>query len=721
MAIIRAVKTGNWSDSTVWAPSPPTAADDVYSNTFTVTIDVSPTVLQISNALTTGVTAGGGFVISADGITLNCTGAGIVIGANATCLTVNIPSPSVATIVGNCVGGSPSFHCVNNASSGTLNITGNCTGSSGGNAGANNASSGTLNITGNCSGGGGTGNGGPGARNASTGTLNITGNCTGGSVSNSHGALNNTTGTLNITGNCTGGGGSGGNAGAINNSTGTLVHVGSVLASTAAAGISGGSAGQVTILTGPLLSTDGTGALANAAGVNPCTATRWFPADTALATFEYTMRGATVSGSPSARPARRLFLQQAYDSLYPVAGNVRAGTGYGPANIYTGTCAVPPAGSVAFGVPVDATTGTAAIDGASIRSALGLASANLDSQLDALPTAAEAASAVRTELTTELGNLDATVSSRLAASGYTAPPSAASIATAVWAAASRTLTAAIDQSSTIAAAVWSAATRTITGGTVDTLTNAPTVPSAAAIASQVRTELTTELSRIDATVSSRLAPAGTLARVTLVDTTTTLTNAPDVPTEAEIATAVRTELTTELARIDATVSSRLASSGYTAPPSAASIRAEIDANSTKLDASISTRLASSGYTAPLDAAATRSAVGLSSNNLDSQLSGISSGVSSLPSAATVASQVRTELATELGRIDASVSSRLAPSGTLARVTLADTVTTLTNAPDVPTEAEIADAVRVELAPELARVSNCSTVETTGDQLAALQP
>jgi hypothetical protein len=46
------------------------------------------------------------------------------------------------------------------------------------------------------------------------------------------------------------------------------------------------------------------------------------------------------------------------------------------------------------------------------------------------------------------------------------------------------------RSATIAAAVWAYATgRTITGGTVDTLTNAPSVPSASAIASQVRTEL----------------------------------------------------------------------------------------------------------------------------------------------------------------------------------------------------------------------------------------
>lgn len=47
---------------------------------------------------------------------------------------------------------------------------------------------------------------------------------------------------------------------------------------------------------------------------------------------------------------------------------------------------------------------------------------------------------------------------------------------------------------------------------------------------------------------------------------------------------VRTELTTELGRIDATISSRLATSGYTAPPSAASIRAEMDSNSVDLDA-----------------------------------------------------------------------------------------------------------------------------------------
>lgn len=43
-----------------------------------------------------------------------------------------------------------------------------------------------------------------------------------------------------------------------------------------------------------------------------------------------------------------------------------------------------------------------------------------------------------------------------------------------------------------------------------------------------------------------------------------------------------------------------------------------------------------------------------------------------------------------------------------------TVTTLTNAPDVPTESEIADAVRTELTTELSRLSNAATVQNVAD-------
>jgi|GEM_PF-3190301 len=91
-----------------------------------------------------------------------------------------------------------------------------------------------------------------------------------------------------------------------------------------------------------------------------------------------------------------------------------------------------------------------------------------------------------------------------------------------------------------AADVWTYADRQLTAS-ID--------PSAAAIALQVRTELATELARVDVAISSR--------------------NAVAPPSAADNATQVRAELATELARVDVAVSSRLADASYTAPPSAA--------------------------------------------------------------------------------------------------------------------------------------------------------
>lgn len=63
------------------------------------------------------------------------------------------------------------------------------------------------------------------------------------------------------------------------------------------------------------------------------------------------------------------------------------------------------------------------------------------------------------------------------------------------------------------------------------------------------------LANLDATVSSRLASAGYTAP----------------PSAATNASAVRTELTTELGRIDVAISSRLSTVGYTTPPTATAI------------------------------------------------------------------------------------------------------------------------------------------------------
>ncbi|NDG49264.1 MAG: xanthine dehydrogenase family protein molybdopterin-binding subunit, partial [Rhodospirillales bacterium] len=88
-----------------------------------------------------------------------------------------------------------------------------------------------------------------------------------------------------------------------------------------------------------------------------------------------------------------------------------------------------------------------------------------------------------------------------------------------------------------------------------------TTGTAVLTAAAIRAELAVELANLDAAVSSRLAPSGTLATVT------TLTNAPASVTPAQIRAEMDTN-STKLANLDATVSSRLATSGYTAPSAA---------------------------------------------------------------------------------------------------------------------------------------------------------
>ena len=251
--------------------------------------------------------------------------------------------------------------------------------------------------------------------------------------------------------------------------------------------------------------------------------------------------------------------------------------------------------------------------------------------------------------------------------------------------------------------------------TTTTLTNAPTVPSASAIASQVRTELSVELGRVDQNISSRLAAADYVA-----------------PSAAPSVVDIRTELdanSTKLANLDASVSSRLADADYTAPtsaPSVADIRSELAVELGRLDASVSSRLAGSAYTAPTTpptAAQIATAVeGSLLNEGDGQqlLNAIVGAIgntnlsevslvaavradlertggkldniptTSAPSASTVAGAVRTELGTELGRIDAAVSTRLASASYTAPTT-------------PPTAAQNASAVRTELSTELGRV------------------
>lgn len=168
-----------------------------------------------------------------------------------------------------------------------------------------------------------------------------------------------------------------------------------------------------------------------------------------------------------------------------------------------------------------------------------------------IPTAATNAAAVRTNLATELGRIDAATSTRLPSSSYTAPDNAGITA----------IKAKTDNLPATPAA------------TSD-------IPTAATNATAVRNELATELARVDAAVSSRLAGGSYVAPdnaniaavaaklptagAKIAGEGTTAKNLDDVaasgtaPTAAENAAAVRTELTTEMARIDVAISTRMA-------------------------------------------------------------------------------------------------------------------------------------------------------------------
>jgi hypothetical protein len=558
MANIAAAASGDFSATATWVGGVvPGSGDIAFSNTFTVTISDTRTVQAISNAAGTSITAGGSFSLL-NGCNLACTNANGVLGSQ--CITTGgLGAGSSAIVAANMTPtASGSVGLVNFSSSGTLTIVGNLTGSYGSVAAYTIGLTGigTLNIIGNCIGGSATS--ASAIIHSGSGSANVTGNVTGGSSTSAHGITITGTGSITVTGAVYGASGTSA-AGINNNSSGTLTVNGTCQSGPVGPAIGVGATSQITRLSGPFL-------LGASGNINPVQAASWRWAPTQIPTY---LEVATSGGSTK----RNLYSADNMPSGgYPTVGNVRQSTVYGPSSEFTGTLAVPAASSVALGVATDNTTGTAILTAANVRAAVGMASANLDTQL----------------------------------AGISAPSAA-----------------------TVASSVWSAATRTLTSGGG---------ASASEVATAVRTELGTELGRIDAAVSSRLAPSGTLARVTLADTVTTLTNAPTVPSAAAIASQVRTELSTELARLDVSTSTRLAAVSYAAAPTTAAIR--------------------------------------------------------------------TELSTELARLDVAVSTRLAPAGTLA------TVTTLTNAPSVPSAATIASQVRTELTPELARVANCSTVDTT---------
>jgi hypothetical protein len=344
MAVRYAVATGNWSDTATWnGGTLPTSADDVYSNGFTVTIDVDVTVLSLRNEVTTGVLAGGGYVLN-DDVTINCTGLGIR-NAGTTCVTFSSNGTSYinSNITNN--GQSP---CVNVTSTGELYIVGEITSTGGNGVATINATAACkIYITGDVFTYAFSGAACIMSQNHST--FYITGNVStaaSGNANHTIRALNNS--NIYITGNLfyqT----NNGNQGLIitNNTLHYINIVGSINASAFGASQTPcvSSGGGRCLFTGPFISSIN--------GVMPFSAVKVFLIPIANSFLEF--RDSSTNGEfiPAAPPIRLIG-----DDNFPIISDVREGISYA-SNTFTGTLKVPPPDTVAKGVPTDNTVGTA--------------------------------------------------------------------------------------------------------------------------------------------------------------------------------------------------------------------------------------------------------------------------------------------------------------------------------------------------------------------------
>jgi hypothetical protein len=420
MALITSAASGNFNAGATWTGGVvPGVGDEARaSNGHTITITANATCDEVSNA-------GTGIFTLNDGVTLTANVTNKSTTTNRNVVQFTAASPAVGYIVGNCTGGTVNGAvAAANTSSGTLNITGNCSAASDPgqtSMGANNSSIGTLNITGNVVGGGSLrSNTAYGANNASTGVLNITGNATGGGAGLNNGANNAAGGTVNLTGDVFGGS-TAQSYGIQNGSTGIASVIGISVGGTAvgAHGIHNASTGTVNLqrAKGTAYGPGNTSGLAAAVGAN----------NAGLGVIEIQeLEYGDYGMSPTSGTGIRLkklssnvavfnycdtagvkTLVDATTGQMPAATDVRDGVSYASGAL-TGTCKVPAAASVGFGVPVDATTGTAALTPASV--------------WDHLLTAITTSSTIGTLLKT---NIDATISSRSTAT-------TAGIADAVW-------------------------------------------------------------------------------------------------------------------------------------------------------------------------------------------------------------------------------------------------------------------------------------------------
>lgn len=383
MAVRYPIISGNWSNPLIWnGGTLPTSADDVYANTFTVTIDVDVTVLSLRNTAQSPALAGGGFVVSGSGYVITCTTT-ITYAVTTTSPLLTISSTGtntfnisfnvtlsnqqqsyviisgvgtvnwVGTIYGLCASG---HNIIKLTAAATLNLTGDVAQVSNTNfsetlGAALTATGYTINITGDV----GLSNAIVGQiariiRLISAGTLNITGNVLNSSTNAQVAIRVEAANTIvNITGNVTS-----------NNITFAfestvsiyLKVVGSILTNGSNASVQSTNISAINIFTGPFICGE--------TGVFPLNVLRMHYFRTLNSYFEFrdeTTNGALPPSSPA--PATRLVSPDTVVDA-PVPANVRDGISYA-FGTFTGTLKVPPVNAVSAGVATDNTVGTAVL------------------------------------------------------------------------------------------------------------------------------------------------------------------------------------------------------------------------------------------------------------------------------------------------------------------------------------------------------------------------
>lgn len=297
-----------------------------------------------------------------------------------------------------------------------------------------------------------------------------------------------------------------------------------------------------------------------------------------------------------------------------------------------------------------------------------------------------------------IGRLDVAVSTRLASASYSAAPSAATIADAVWDETASDHTTSGSTGEKVSRLDATISSRAATGAAMDLIDNAVDAGAlAAAGIAAIQSGLATSsaLTAVGTAVSA-LPSASSNASAVWSAVSRTLTgigssgiasqsSVDALPTAGGVADAVCDELLAghtisgsvgeALGRLDVTLSTRLASSSYSAPPSASTIASQVWSTATPgafssgtagylvgtyLDAAVSSRLASGSYSAPPTASQVAAQVlgsavpdGYASGslgyvvgtNLDAAVSTrlASGSYSAAPSAATVADAVWDEL------------------------------------------------------------------------------